>query len=676
MSTARDRAAGLSLDKRRAGGDSRDGMSRATTVRLLTVWAVVALALPLWAALTAPRGPRRPVESGAVVLPRPPAVPILVLWVRWQAPPGSLGWVALEPDGPAASAADLAYRRRRIHPGWNQLFWDDFSRFPADRAVRLRRLDEVGSIAVAAPVASSWYGPQQLRPMRGLVAALLLGVAAAGVLAWRALRDERGPRPGAWHVWLTGIAAVALLLRAITLTTQSFWFDEVLTAIGAQSFAWVLYSAQIFGHPPLQYLVAWAAGGSAATEGAVRLPFVAAGVAAVVALGFLGSRLIGPATGLLAASLLAVSPFHVEISQLARPYALVVLAVALSWLALFRALERSRAVDWLAFSAAAALAFYVHYLGGMVLLVQAIVAAVWVARRRDGRGWPALISFAGVAVLLVPWLEVVRPLVGAQLEAGALSAGALDDFVLHVLLPEQVGPGVAGLVTVGLCLLGLWDLRARPEVALAALLSPTLPIVLLWAANPAQALAGRHFAFVLPMVTLLIAHGLVTAARLIEAAVAWRSHLPAVRARRLVPAAIAVGLTVATHLPAGAALGEYYQWRQGTDWRTVAEVLDRLVGPDDEVLATLGAAYPLRYYWRPTVSETGAAGLRARFDAAPPGHRVWLVTLDGWDWQPELQEWLAANTIAVGEVPASWSRQRVYIHAVIAPRHTVRSSTP
>ena len=248
---------------------------------------------------------------------------------------------------------------------------------------------------------------------------------------------------------------------------------------------------------------------------------------------------------------------------------------------------------------------------------------------------------------------------------------------MRVGLPEQVGQGLAGLVTVGLCLLGLWDLRTRPEVALAALLSPALPIALLWAANPAHALAGRHFAFALPMVTLLIAHGLVTAARFIEAAVSWRPQLPPqlpmVRARRAVPAAIAVGLTVVTHLPAGAALGGYYQWRQGTDWRTVAEVLDRMVGPDDEVLATLGAVYPLRYYWRPTVSETAAAPLRARFGAGLPKHRVWLVTLDGWDGKPELQEWLAANTVVVGEVPASWSRQRVYIHAVIAPARGARS---
>ena len=102
-----------------------------------------------------------------------------------------------------------------------------------------------------------------------------------------------------------------------------------------------------------------------------------------------------------------------------------------------------------------------------------------------------------------------------------------------------------------------------------------------------------------------------------------------------------------------------------------------MVGPDDEVLATLGAVYPLRYYWRPTVSETGDAPLRDRFRTGPPKHhRVWLVTLDAWDWKPELQEWLAANTIVVGEVPASWSRQRVYIHAIVEQRRAARASTP
>jgi hypothetical protein len=172
------------------------------------------------------------------------------------------------------------------------------------------------------------------------------------------------------------------------------------------------------------------------------------------------------------------------------------------------------------------------------------------------------------------------------------------------------------------------------------------------------------------MVMLLIAHGLVVTGRAVEAALSWWGAASGARMRRVVAATVAVVLIVAGHLPAGAALGGYYQWRHGTDWRTVAEVLDRLVGPDDEVLATLGAVYPLRYYWRAAVDETDAERLETRPRPAAGARRTWIVTLEGWDWAPELHRWLAAHAIQVGEVPAAWSRQRVFIHAAVARKPT------
>ncbi len=231
----------------------------------------------------------------------------------------------LEPDGIRATSSEAAYWRRRVHPGME----------PAHlgRLLAVSRPSARSASGCSNPTDQSWsrratrrlgYGPDHLRPAaraprraapgrdRRRVSSATAGCAAGA---------GSGPARGSCRS--SSIVAVALVLRAITLGAQSFWFDEVLTAIGAQSFAWVLYSAQIFGHPPLQYLVAWAAGGAAATEAAVRAPFVAAGVAAVVVMALLGRRLAGPATGLLAAGLLAVSPYHVELSQLARPYALV-----------------------------------------------------------------------------------------------------------------------------------------------------------------------------------------------------------------------------------------------------------------------------------------------------------------------------------------------------------------
>lgn len=638
------------------------------TIRLLVVWTVVALALQAWGGLTGPGVPASPLGGDGIVLSRPPSVPILTLWVHWEASHGRVGWVALESAEVPLAAGDAIYLRRRVHPGWNQLVWDDLSRLPAGRPVRLRMLEGDGLVWIAPARASSWYTLEHMRPLRGLLAALLLGGVAAGVVVGRALRAAVWARPRPWHLALLATAAGALALRLYTLTTQSFWFDEVLTAIGAQSFAWVLYSAQIFGHPPLQYLVGWVAGGSSATEGALRAPFVAAGVGGVVVIALLGRRLAGPTTGLVAAGLLAISPFHVELSQIARPYALLVLLVALSWLALFRALQRGGIADWLGFSAAAALAFYTHYLGGQVVLAQAAVAAAWVVRRRGANGLAALVSFLGITLLLAPWVAVLQPLAGAQVGAGHLSAAALGDFIRHVLIPEQVGSGPAGLLTGALFLLGAWGLRSRPEIALAAILSVIMPIVLLWAINPAHALAGRHFAFMLPMVMLLVAHGLVVAGRFVETVLSWRPALARPRTRRVIATAAGVALIVASHLPAGAALAGYYRWRLGTDWRTVADVLGRLVGPDDEVVATLGVVYPLRHYWRPTVDEVNADRLQARFRSVAPVRRTWVITIEGWDWAPELHQWLDAHAIRVGEVPPSWSRQRVHIHAVTTHR--------
>ena len=184
------------------------------------------------------------------------------------------------------------------------------------------------------------------------------------------------------------IGVLSSALRLHTVASQSFWFDEVLTAIGAQSFSWVLYAPQIFGHPPLQYLVTWAMTGDGSSEGWLRAPFVAAGTGSVLALAFLGRRLMGRTTGLLAALLLGLAPFHVELSQLARPYAFLLLLSVLSLLALVRALEEPRTMHWLWFSALATLNLYTHYLAAEMLSVEAIVAVGWLARRR-GAGWPA-----------------------------------------------------------------------------------------------------------------------------------------------------------------------------------------------------------------------------------------------------------------------------------------------
>ncbi len=631
--------------------------------RLIVLWAIVASVVALWGVLAAPLGGAGSASPAGVftVLPARPLSPILTLWIRWEAPRGAVGWVALEPGRSWPGTGEM-YWRRRVHPGWNQLVWDDFSGFPADRPVSLRVLEGQGRWTVAPAITSTRYTAAHLSPLRGLLAALLLWAGTAIVLLRRGFRTSGLPVPRVWHWVLIALAAVALGLRLHTLTSQSFWFDEVLTAIGAQSFAWVLYSPQVFGHPPLQYLVAWAAGGAHATEAGMRAPFVLAGVAGVLAVGALGRRALGASTGLVAAGLLAISPFDVELSQLARPYALLVLAVALSWLMLLRALEGGTAADWVSFSATATLACYTHYLAGLVLLAQAIVATTWVARRRGENGGRALVSFAAIALLLSPWAGILGSFAERQAGGGQVTAAALRQLIVGALVPQFLGSGLAAALTVGLFVLGLWRAGHRSEFTLAVLLVLALPFVALWATNPSHAIAGRHFAFALPMLILAVAHGLVSAGRVTGHALAGAVGARHAWIHRAGTTCAALVLILAGNLPAAADLGEYYRWRQGSDWRTVAAVLDRSVAPGDEVVATLGAVYPLRYYWREDVAQVDGPLLRERYRPDYPGRRLWIITLDGWDWKPDLRGWLAAHAIEVGEVPPSWSLPGVHIH--------------
>jgi hypothetical protein len=629
-------------------------------------WLAMAVLVTGWGGL-AGRQPVSDLTSGTtetMLFSRRPNGNVISLWLRWDAPTGSAAWAVITAADAWSTSAEMSWRRR-IHPGWNHLVWPDLWSLPADEPVSLRLFDGAGaSWRVAAPRADAAYGLHHLTLLRGvLVAFVLAGVTAAARVAGLA-RRLLALRAWRWWLAVAGVAAMATWLRAHTLTLQSLWFDEVLTAIGAQNLAWIAYTPQIFGHPPLQYLVGWTVGGSAADEWRLRLPSLVAGVATVVALAWLGRRLLGPAPGLMAALALSLSPFHVEISQLARPYALFLLLTVLSMSALIQALERERARDWLWLSALLALNLYTHYLALPVFLLEAVTATVFLARRRWHGSLSAVLAFAGAIVLLLPWFPVLRRLGSAQIGQGELPALYLHELVTRVFVPQLLGPGMGTVLGLGLVACALWSLRRRPDLLLVTLLWVALPLAVLWVAQPAHFIAGRHLAFLLPIVMLLLGHGIATVADAGACAVRrlggvdW-SH------QRLGAALTAALVVVAWGTPTAGGLRHYYQGRTGPDWRTVASVLDGLIPENDRVVATVGAVYPLRHYWSLRVEEITAAG----FPGAPrlDGRRCWIVTHEGRDRPPDLTAWLDAHAVRVGEVPASWSLPGLAIYRLRPP---------
>src|SRR6202008_4647739 len=94
------------------------------------------------------------------------------------------------------------------------------------------------------------------------------------------------------------------------------------------------------------------------------------------------------------------------------------------------------------------------------------------------------ISFAGVVVLALPWFPILGHLTGVRLGEGELPVVALRRLVWDAFVPQFLGPGVAH--TIGLSLVGiaLLALHRRLELALAMALWLTLPLGLIWIAQP------------------------------------------------------------------------------------------------------------------------------------------------------------------------------------------------
>ncbi|MGH2599166.1 MAG: glycosyltransferase family 39 protein, partial [Dehalococcoidia bacterium] len=151
-----------------------------------------------------------------------------------------------------------------------------------------------------------------------LVTSTVLRLAWLGSIPAGLSHDETAKGYDAWSVLHTGR------------DQYGEWFPIVFRAIGDQREAL------------LPYLIVLSEAVLGPTDLAVRLPTALAGIALIGVLFLLGRELFDTRAGLIAAALLAVSPWHVQVSRLAFRAGLLPLATALGlWLFLV-ALRRPR----------------------------------------------------------------------------------------------------------------------------------------------------------------------------------------------------------------------------------------------------------------------------------------------------------------------------------------------
>jgi len=504
---------------------------------------------------------------------------------------------------------------------------------------------------------------------------------------------------------ILAIIAFSLALNLHALATDSFWGDEIFTAIFAsQAPAEVIRWTAEDIHPPLYYLLAGhftrltvpfglTTAPSPASDWLWRFPSVIAVVLTIAVTYRLASHLtpMGDSrfTHPIAASgalLLAVSPIAIKYGQEARMHALFMFLSALSTLLFLRAMaEPRRRTRWLAFALATTANIYTMYFGFLILAAQAGYLLFWILEYRFRKvdlkttttiqseiqnQKSKIIGFAAAAtlafLLYLPWWPVLFNLLHKRAAVGAIEGGVGEplDFIRGVVralgpLPEPAAWAFLLLFVTGVILMARrnWPLAAFAGLWLA--LPVALPIVL----GDPRALQFRY-AFVLPLYLTLIAFAVFELAGWLARGFETYSQSTinntcTARRRKCSPLTTHNSIShyliwVLVTISFIATLGIYDQPKP--DWRRAATYLDEQTGPADIIL--IGPLWDegrfIGYYYRGQAQLLTPAAMvtniQGRVDwLRRDGGRVWAVNRFAPAESPVTRNVLFSGSVVVSE---------------------------
>lgn len=487
---------------------------------------------------------------------------------------------------------------------------------------------------------------------------------------------------------------LGLVVRLHDLTAHGIWFDEAyhielvrLPTVGRMLDA-------VLSNPPSDPLYAlvlrWWAGLFGHSDGAVRVLSVIFSTVTVPATYWLGRVLVGRWAGVLAAALLAVSPYAVEFGQEAALYALAslttTLALAAGWGWWHGDIGQNKhnrqggqATGGLLYVLMGTLAVYSHYVVGAILALFAALALL--APRPSGprvstKGW--LTANGAIFALWLPWLVALtvrwlsttvprvalgdtvtpREVIGALIQYTSGTASLLQGERALALDVMGLAAG-AGLLAAG------WA-TARGREGQGARLIVMLSVIIFIVPAVASTVTGLwlfvpHFiVFLLPALLCVLAGGVVRLAQAVRSR-GRRAPLYAVVALLL------SGLWLAAQVW-GLALYYRYPPHGADGLRELAATLNHHTLPGDIVLVTPPILTPaLRQYYNGPLR-----GLPQDFDVAAV-YAPYAIR----DWYPMM---LAAFEDAIRNRTRFWlviylsdrDASRQFLSEVQRRYHTIR----
>lgn len=469
--------------------------------------------------------------------------------------------------------------------------------------------------------------------------------------------DSRLPRwarrPNAPAIMIL-LLLMATILRVSRLDQQSLWYDELATWHRA-----VIPLADMFAdlfavrnHTPLYFLLMrpWAAIGQSVFI--LRYFSVLWGVLGVALIYRLGDLVGGRRCGLIAALLLAVSPFHIWYSQEARMYPmLTALAIVASW-SLLLLLRRERRSLWLVYALSLTLAMYTHFLAVFLAVVHYAYLSIHYRRLKSFfRRWLGYAAAAGLLFAL--WFGAML-LTGGFREAPISwipAAGWSEPFYTLLSLsigptidPDQALPYVVLALYLALLVYGFWRFGRRlPDGAEPGRVQRALDyrFLLVWLVVPIGLVLLISLDLPIPEKrSLYVDRYLLMTLPGLLAAVAWAlSALTERRSRRWLSAVVLLVIMVISALTLANFYSNESYWRE--DWRSALAYLSGAVHEGDVVLGRPDYVLPLDYHGLDDVrfvelpAEVTDEALLELFDqemarrvalAAPESGQAWLIS--------------------------------------------------
>lgn len=422
------------------------------------------------------------------------------------------------------------------------------------------------------------------------------------------------PSPTLAAALLAAIVFLAALLRFGLITGQSLWWDEVVTWQQSRlPLGDMLAATAADNYPPLYNILAMASMAVLGeTELALRLPSAILGTLTILATYWVGRLAAGIPAGLLAALLLAFSPYHIWYSDEARMYALLACSATLLAGCVLSFAERPRWWMGLASIFCAMALLYSHPYGALTWAAICLGIAPLLILRGDIPRLATLAALQLAALLaFAPWIGVLLSRAADIQSAGFWIEPVTPWSLFQLLVQLSSGPFLFAAIVVGTRL--AFGKPATPPLADTE--RPQMPLVLafllVWALLPVLAgtvlswtiqpmLISRYVIGSLPPLLILTAVGFL--------------RLPKGR-----PGAIGFGA-----LAIAVIIGLFgYNLRPRDDLRGFAVWLESNLRPTDCLIMIPEAEIGLRYYFREPLPCM--ATFRTIADVPPlPSERVLL----------------------------------------------------